>query len=93
MTGGTASSIIQLLHRSLPAQSSSVFSSTTIHCFCTLCNENLINHWIHRQVSFCTTLLYGDLKIYTTFGIYTIIFGLTQLGIDNPQPRLSSVGG
>jgi len=57
MTGGTASSIIQLLHRSLPAQSSSVFSSTTIHCFCTLCHKNLNNHWMHRQVSFCTILL------------------------------------
>jgi hypothetical protein len=33
------------------------------------------------------------LQIYTTFWIYTMIFGLTWFGIDDPGSCLSSVGG
>jgi hypothetical protein len=34
-----------------------------------------------------------DLKIYTTFQIYTIIFGLVPFRIDDPWQHLPSVGG
>jgi len=43
---------------------------------------------IYRQVSFyvisfCAVSLLHDLKIYTTFPIYMIIFGLTQFGTND----------
>jgi hypothetical protein len=46
-----------------------------------------------KQVLFCVISLYSDLKFYTTFQIYAIVFGLMQFGIDDLWPHLSSVGG
>jgi hypothetical protein len=37
--------------------------------------------------------LYRQVLFYATFQIYAIIFSLTQFGIDEPGPHLSSVGG
>jgi len=36
-------------------------------------------------LSFCMISLQCNLKIYTTFGIYAIIFGLAHFGIDSTQ--------
>jgi len=40
-------------------------------------------------ISFCIISLLCDLKTYTTFWIYVIIFGLTQFGKDNAYRRLA----
>jgi len=48
---------------------------------------------IYRQVSFYTISLSHDLKIYTTFWIYLIIFRLMWFSSDNPWPHLPSVEG
>jgi hypothetical protein len=44
--------------------------------------------WRERQVSFYAISLRAisisrDLKVYTTFQIYPIMYGLTQFGTDN----------
>ena len=53
---------------------------------------------MYRQVllyviSFCLISLKHGLKIYTTFQIYAIIFGLTHFCLHDMWPLLSFVGG